>query len=48
MPSDVLSCPCRRVSGQKGGEAVIDPITFVLSIVASVIAYYICKRLDGK
>ena len=34
---------------QKGGYAIVNSIlSFMLSILASVIAYYICKWLDGK
>jgi hypothetical protein len=34
---------------QKGGCKMENMfLTFLLSIVASIIAYYICKRLDGK
>lgn len=34
---------------QKGGLTLFDLIiSFVLSVVASVIAYYICKWLDGE
>ena len=34
---------------QKGGALFMDILSsFMLSIMASVIAYYICKWLDGK
>ena len=33
---------------QKGGCSRMDPIlSFYLSVMASVVAYYICKWLDG-
>lgn len=33
----------------EGGEHLMDTlITFMLSVVASVIAYYICKWMDEK
>jgi len=33
---------------QKGGMIMFEWITFLLSVMASVIAYYICKWLDGE
>ena len=34
---------------QKGGVLLLDTIlSFMLSILASVIAYYVCKWLDGE
>ena len=35
------------LSSRKEVTVLRDFLDFVLSIVASVIAYYICKRLDG-
>lgn len=33
---------------QEGGDVLEILLSFILSIVASVIAYYICKWLDGE
>ena len=33
---------------QEGGGALDIIITFFLSVIASVVAYYICKWLDGE
>ena len=37
------------LSTKKGGELGMEYIfSFILSVGASVVAYYICKWLDGK
>ena len=41
---DLLSHPFWQ---QKGGASMPTLGSFILSIVASVVAYYICKWLDG-
>ncbi|RGM01859.1 nitrate reductase [Hungatella hathewayi] len=33
---------------QEGGAYIMDIFTFILSIVASVVAYFICKWLDKR
>ena len=48
LSNSVVSCLCRRVSGKKGGEVVDEIATFVLSVVAGVVACYIYKWLGGK
>jgi len=34
-------------TGNRKGGIIIDLCTFIVSVMASVIAYYICKWLDG-
>lgn len=41
----MLSHPIRQ---RKGGACMEIIISFFLSIVASIIAYYVCKWLDGE
>ena len=36
------------LSARKGVVVLEALLQFILSIAASVIAYYVCKRLDGK
>lgn len=39
----------RPETGNRKGVSVMDMfVSFILSVVASVIAYYICKWLDGS
>ena len=33
---------------QEGGVVMESLVSFILSVLASVVAYYICKWLDGK
>jgi hypothetical protein len=33
---------------QKGGVSVLDSISFFLSVMAGIIANYVCKWLDSK
>lgn len=42
---DLLSHPFWQ---QKGGESMTLLDSFILPILASVVAYYICKWLDGE
>ena len=45
-----IICPpsCYALPGKKGGDYHLTAVQFVLSVMASVVAYYICKRLDGR
>ncbi len=46
--SGIINVLPPRYWQQKGGMIVFDWITFLLSVMASVIAHYIYKWLDGE
>lgn len=37
-----------RLLRKKGGDIIDLVISFILSVLASIVAYYICKRLDEE
>ena len=43
---DILSTLSTQSGNGKGGISMFD--SFILSVLASIVAYYICKRLGGK
>ncbi len=46
--SGIINVLPPRYWEQKGGVPVVEIRSFILSVMASVVAYYICKWLDSE
>ena len=46
-PYGIIAALSHPIWQQKGGVYVSEVISFLVSVLASVVGYYICKWLDG-
>ena len=47
MSNYVIMVLLSTIPSQEGGECIV-MVSFILSVVASIVAYYVCKWLDGE